>query len=105
MSQSLYLSLPNLKDMGYGAIAGIIALLRGRYNGKPFKLCFFDALICSFIAFSVRDLLVFMGVTTDLSYISSVAIGYMGTDYISILVRWRIEERNIKNNIGKKDDK
>ncbi|WP_145541028.1 phage holin, lambda family [Yersinia alsatica] len=105
MSQLLDLPLPNIADMGYGAIAGIIAWLRGRYNDKPLKRCFFDALICSFIAFSVRDLLVFMDVTTDLSYFSSVVIGYMGTDYLSILLRGKLEAKNININIGKKDEK
>ncbi|WP_227723098.1 phage holin, lambda family [Yersinia proxima] len=102
ISQLLDSSLSNLTDMGYGAIAGIIAWLRGRYHYKPLKHCFFDALICLFIAFSVRDLLVFIDVTTDLAYLSSVTIGYMGTDYISKLVRWRFGEKNI--NIGKKND-
>ncbi|MGE4768578.1 phage holin, lambda family [Yersinia enterocolitica] len=84
----------NSADIGYGGIAGIIAWLRGRYNYKPLKRCVLDALICTFVAFSVRDLLFFMDITTDIAFLSSVFIGYMGVDNLSTLITWIIKGKN-----------
>lgn len=90
-------------ELGYGAIAGIIAWLRGRYNEKPWRRCFLDALMCAAIAFAVRDVLDFFGLSTDLAYLSSVIIGYLGTDYLSSLFKWKVTGRPIEE--GKDNDK
>lgn len=90
-------------EMGYAGIAATIAWLRGRYNEKPFRRCFFDSLMCAAIAFAVRDLLGFAGLTTDLAYISSVIIGYLGTDYLSSVFKWKVTGKPLDE--GKEDGK
>lgn len=89
-------------ELGYGLIAGAIAWLRGRYNEKPFRRCFLDAMMCAAIAFAVRDLLEFFKLTTDLAYISSVIIGYLGTDYLGGLLKWKTTGKPIDE--GKAND-
>ncbi|CNF16682.1 phage holin [Yersinia rohdei] len=91
-------------EFGYGTIAGLIAWLRGRYNERPFRRCFLDALMCAAIAFSVKDLLSFFSLTTDLAYIASVIIGYMGTDYLSSFLKWKVTGKNIEEE-GRENDK
>ncbi|MCE1635765.1 phage holin family protein, partial [Enterobacter hormaechei] len=39
------------------------------------------------IAWFIRDALNFFGMSTDLAYISSVIIGYLGTDYFGQILR------------------
>ena len=39
-----------------------------------------DATMCAIIAMSIRDLLDFAGLSSNLAYITSVFIGYIGTD-------------------------
>ncbi|MCB5320408.1 phage holin family protein, partial [Yersinia massiliensis] len=60
-------------------------------------------LMCAAIAFAVRDVLDFFGLSTDLAYISSVIIGYLGTDYLSSLFKWKVTGRPIEE--GKDNDK
>ena len=73
------------KEQGIGAIlAFAMAYLRGRYNGGVYKTVI-DATMCAIIALFIRDLLDFAGLSSNLAYITSVFIGYIGTD--SRLVR------------------
>lgn len=46
-----------------------------------------DALMCAMIAWFVRDLLDFIGLSSNLAYIASVFIGYIGTDSIGNLIK------------------
>ena len=69
------------KEQGIGAIlAFAMAYLRGRYNGGAFTKTVIDATMCAIIAWFIRDLLDFMDVA--IAYITSVFIGYIGTDSI-----------------------
>ena len=75
------------KEQGIGAIlAFVMAYLRGRYNGGAFTKTVIDATMCAIIAqFNIRDLLDFAGLSSNLAYITSVFIGYIGTDSIGSL--------------------
>ena len=73
------------KEQGIGAIlAFAMAYLRGRYNGGAFTKTVIDgdAPLSSFI----RDLLDFAGLSSNLN-ITSVFIGYIGTDSIGSLIK------------------
>ena len=64
-----------------GTLAFAMAYLRGRYNGGAFTKTVIDATMCAIIAQFIRDLLDFAG-HSNLAYITSVFIGYIGTDSI-----------------------
>ena len=77
------------KEQGIGAIlAFAMAYLRGRYNGGAFTKTVIDATMCahlspsSFVTFSD-----FAGLSSNLAYITSVFIGYIGTDSIGSLIK------------------
>ena len=67
----------------------VMAYLRGRYNGGAFTKTVIDATMCAIIALSIRDLLDFAGLSSNLAYITSVFIGYIGTDSIGSLINAR----------------
>lgn len=46
-----------------------------------------DATMCAIIAWFIRDLLDFAGLSSNLAYITSVFIGYIGTDSIGSLIK------------------
>ena len=76
------------KEQASGAIlAFAMAYLRGRYNGGAFTKTVIDATMCAIIAWFIRDLLDFAGLSSNLAYITSVFIGYIGTDSIGSLIK------------------
>ncbi|RNM07716.1 phage holin, lambda family [Dickeya undicola] len=92
--QDLLAALLAAKEQGAGAVlAFVMAYLRGRYNGGRFFRTFIDALMCAMIAWFIRDLLGFVGLSTNLAYIASVFIGYIGTDSIGALIKKIINKR------------
>jgi lambda family phage holin len=92
--QDLLAALLAAKEQGAGAIlAFVMAYLRGRYNGGKFTKTLIDALMCAMIAWFVRDLLDFVGLSTNLAYIASVFIGYIGTDSLGALIKKIISKR------------
>ncbi|KQN53194.1 phage holin, lambda family [Erwinia sp. Leaf53] len=86
--QDFLAALLAAKEQGIGAIlAFVMAWLRGRYNGGPLVKTLIDGVMCAMIAWFVRDLLDFVGLNTNLAYIASVFIGYVGTDSIGALIK------------------
>lgn len=86
--QDFIAALLACREQGAGAVlAFIMAYLRGRYNGGAVAKTLIDALMCAMIAWFVRDLLDFMGLSPNLAYIASVFIGYIGTDSIGSLIK------------------
>ena len=74
------------KEQGIRAIlAFAMAYLRGRYNGGAFTKTVIDATMCAIIALFIRDLLDFAGLSSN--HITSVFIGYIGTDSIGSLIK------------------
>ena len=63
-----------------------MAYLRGRYNGGAFTKTVIDATMCAIIAQFIRDLLT-AGLSSNLIYITSVFIGYIGIDSIGSLIK------------------
>ena len=75
------------KEQGIGAIlAFAMAYLRGRYNGGAFTKTVIDATMRHYRLVH-RDLLDFAGLSSNLAYITSVFIGYIGTDSIGSLIK------------------
>ena len=74
------------KEQGIGATVLAMAYLRGRYNGGAFTKTVIDATMCAIIAQFIRDL-DFAGLSSNLAYITSVFIGYIGTDSIGSLIK------------------
>lgn len=68
-------------------LAFAMAWLRGRYHGGPIIKTLIDAAMCAMIAWFARDLLEFFSMTKKLSYIASVFIGYVGTDFIGGIIK------------------
>ncbi|OWO80665.1 phage holin, lambda family [Photorhabdus luminescens] len=90
----LWLWLLSVKEQGIGAaLAATMAYLRGRYNGGKFWKTIIDAMMCALIAWFIRDLLVFLNLSTDLAYIGSVIIGYLGTDFFGQLMRGTLNRK------------
>lgn len=86
--QDFIAALLAAKEQGIGAIlAFIMAYLRGRYNGDTLSKTLIDGLMCAMFAWFVRDILVFIGLSTNLAYIGSVFIGYLGTASIGSLIK------------------
>ena len=86
--QDFIAALLAAKEQGIGAMLSfIMAYLRGRYNGGAVTKTLIDALMCAMIAWFVRDLLGFIGLSSNLAYIASVLIGYIGTDSIGNLIK------------------
>lgn len=82
----MYLS--QYKDQGiFAALAGSVAILRGRYNGGGWKKTIFDGLMCAILAWFVKDLLALLGLNPDLAYLTSVFIGYIGVDALSKIIK------------------
>ena len=75
------------KGTRHQADAFAMAYLRGRYNGGAFTKTVIDATMCAIIAWFIRDLLDFAGLSSNLAYITSVFIGYIGTDSIGSLIK------------------
>ena len=87
-------ALLSAKEQGIGALlAFLMAGLRGRYNGSTFTKTIIDALMCAMIAWFVRDLLDVFGLNSNLAYISSVFIGYVGTETIGAFIKRVINKK------------
>lgn len=89
----MYLS--QYKDQGiFAALAGSVAILRGRYNGGGWKKTIFDGLMCAIFAWFVKDLLALLGLNPDLAYLTSVFIGYIGVDALSKIIKGKAGVNN-----------
>ncbi|HBE9077933.1 phage holin, lambda family [Serratia sp. JSRIV001] len=74
--------LISVKEQGVAALlAGVMAWLRGKYEGDGGWKSFFDALMCSVFGWFVKDGLAIVGVGDEWAYFASVIIGYLGTRY------------------------
>ena len=83
--QDFIAALLAAKEQGIGAMLAFI--MAYRYNGGAVTKTLIDALMCAMIAWFVRDLLDFIGLSSNLAYIASVFIGYIGTDSIGNLIK------------------
>lgn len=82
------------KEQGIGALlAFLMALARGKYNNSPTAKIIIDAFMCAMIAWFIRDLLDFVGLNSNLAYIGSVFIGYVGTESIGAFIKRVINKR------------
>nr|ACJ10095.1 lambda-like group I holin [Bacteriophage APSE-4] len=64
------------------ALAFIMALLRARYRRKGFYRSLLDALMCAMLGGVAHELLQFLRLKADYSWLASVVIGYLGVDSI-----------------------
>lgn len=92
--------LSSVKEQGVGAaLAGGMAILRGRYNGGGWKKTSMDAVMCSIFAWFAKDMLNIFEMNNELVYLLSVFIGYLGVDFIGRLLR-----RAAGNKVGVSDE-
>ena len=68
------------KEQGIRAILAFTWLSRRISMANAFTKTVIDATMCAIIAGFIRDLLDFAGLSSNLAYITSVFIGYIGTD-------------------------
>lgn len=66
-------------------LAALMALLRGAYAGGGKVML--DAVMCSVIAWFIRDILIIINIEQDWALITSVFIGYLGTDFIGSVLK------------------
>ncbi|WP_036411822.1 phage holin, lambda family [Morganella morganii] len=89
----MYLS--QYKDQGiFAGLAGVVAILRGMYNGGGWKKTLLDGVLCAFLGWFAKDLLAFMGLNPDLAYITSVMIGYWGVERVSSMIKGKAGVNN-----------
>ncbi|MGJ3354658.1 phage holin, lambda family [Providencia sp. Je.9.19] len=90
----------SVKEQGMGALlAGGMAMLRGKYNGGGWRKTSIDAVMCSVFAWFAKDILNLFGMNTELVYLLSVFVGYLGVDFIGRLLR-----KATANKIGVSDE-
>lgn len=83
------------KDQGvFAGLAGVVAILRGMYNGGGWKKTLLDGVLCAFLGWFAKDLLAFMGMNQDLAYITSVMIGYWGVEKVSGMIKGKAGVNN-----------
>ena len=86
------------KEQGIGAIlAFAMAYLRGEYNGGAFTKTVIDATMCAIIAWFIRDLLDFAGLSSNLAYITSVFIGYIDDSIGSLIKRFAAKKAGVED--------
>jgi lambda family phage holin len=91
--QDFIAALMAAKEQGIGAMLAFgMAYLRGATTAIPVKDALIDGLMCAMIAWFVRDILNFIGLSTNLAYIGSVFIGYL-VDRFYRFPDWRNSHR------------
>ncbi|WP_081375717.1 phage holin, lambda family [Serratia fonticola] len=89
----------SVKEEGVaGALAGVMAYLRGRYNGDGVARSLFDALMCAVFGWFVKDGLALFGVGDEWAYFASVIIGYLGTRYFGDRLKDLADRKTGANN-------
>lgn len=92
----------SIKEQGVAAaLAGVMAFLRGTYNGDGWRVKLADAAMCAILAWFVKDLLGMFGAHNDLAYIASVMLGYMGTAYVGPVIQSLIGKKTGVGSDGK----
>lgn len=74
------------------SLAFIMAWLRARYHRKGIYRSLLDALMCAMLGCVAHELLLFLGLKTDYSWLASVVIGYLGTDQIGRCFKKKIDK-------------
>lgn len=88
--QDFIAALLAAKEQGIGAIlAFIMAYLRGRYNGGAMAKTLIDAVMCAMIAWFVRDLLDFIGLSSNLAYIKALMKQWKGAARLTAITATR----------------
>ncbi|EPC7542463.1 phage holin, lambda family [Morganella morganii] len=87
--------LSQYKDQGaFAGLAGVVAILRGMYNGGGWKKTLLDGVLCALLGWFAKDLLALMGLNQDLAYITSVMIGYWGVEKVSGIIKGKAGVNN-----------
>lgn len=82
------------KEQGIGALlAFVMACLRGFYQGGKALKTLIDAVMCAMMAWFIKDILNIIGLSGNLSYVASVFIGYVGTDFISRAIKRKFNSK------------
>ncbi|MFC0227426.1 phage holin, lambda family [Serratia aquatilis] len=86
--------LLSVKEQGIAAtLAGVMAWLRGRYEGEGKLKSLLDSLMCSIFGWFVKDGLTLIGLNADWAYLSSVVIGFLGTKYFGKRLRYIADKK------------
>lgn len=87
--------LSQYKEQGvFAGLAGSVAILRGMYNGGGWWKTLLDGFLCASLGWFAKDLLAFFGMNPDLSYITSVMIGYWGIEKVSNIIKGKAGVNN-----------
>ncbi|HGY3147600.1 TPA: phage holin, lambda family [Morganella morganii] len=87
--------LSQYKDQGaFAALAGVVAILRGMYNGGGWKKTLLDGVLCALLGWFAKDLLALIGLNQDFAYITSVMIGYWGVEKVSGAIKGKAGVNN-----------
>lgn len=87
--------LSQYKDQGaFAGLAGVVAILRGMYNGGGWKKTLLDGVLCALLGWFAKDLLALIGLNQDFAYITSVMIGYWGVEKVSGMIKGKAGVNN-----------
>jgi len=93
--EQLFSIAAQYKEQGAGAaIAAVVAIIRGTYNGGGWKKTLLDALICAFFGWSAKSVLTLVGLNPEFAYLCSVVIGFMGVDMLSKIIKGKAGVNN-----------
>ncbi|XAO54138.1 holin/anti-holin protein [Yersinia phage vB_YenM_P744] len=85
------------RQLGYGVIAAILAVLRHKHNGATAGVYAFDAACCMFLAAGADQLLELFSLPAKYGYMTSVFIGVFGWQVIWNLIKARIPIKGVKS--------
>lgn len=71
-------------------LAGVVAVIRGMYNGGGWKKTLLDGVMCAFFGWFAKDLLALAGMEPDFAYLASVLIGYIGVETLSKILKGKV---------------
>jgi lambda family phage holin len=75
-------------------LAAAMAILRGLYSGGGRAKLALDAAMCSMIAWFIKDVLMILSFDPGWAMVSSVFIGYLGTDYLGSVLKRVVGNRS-----------
>lgn len=93
--EQLFSVASQYKEQGVAAaLAGVVAMVRGMYNGGGWKKTMLDGVMCAFFGWFAKDLLAMAGMNPDFSYLTSVVIGYIGVETLSKMIKGKAGVNN-----------
>lgn len=89
------------RQLGFGVIAALLAVLRHKHNGETIGKYAFDAAVCAFLAGGIDTLLDFFSLPQKWAYLSAVFIGVFGWRVVINLIKSKAPSIGGNNEINR----